>query len=191
MKLMTLSRTFLAIAFAIACFPAIAGDKKFLSSDDGKEKEDPQDFLKDYDKLVKGKEADWVYFAPDFNPKSVKTVTIKDFKASKGSHGKGIAEDGKEYVETWIDKQGLDWKVVPSGGDLTIEGNIANSWEPSGGARFWGGWMANPGACVELMAKSHGGEIAFEMRQKSRGSTGTDALENSIEKMLEEVKKRR
>ncbi|HLN58703.1 MAG TPA: hypothetical protein VK416_09085, partial [Thermoanaerobaculia bacterium] len=42
--------------------PAEAAKKTFLESDDAKEKDEPQKYLADYDKLTKGKDADWVYF---------------------------------------------------------------------------------------------------------------------------------
>ena len=51
----------LALVLALVAVPALA-EKKFLDSDDAKEKDEPQKYLPDYDKLVKGKDADWVYF---------------------------------------------------------------------------------------------------------------------------------
>ena len=41
----------------------------FLDSDDAKERDEPQKFLPDYDKLVKGKDADWVYFPDGRGPR--------------------------------------------------------------------------------------------------------------------------
>lgn len=183
-------RPLLVAALVLSCLPVAASEKKFTDSDDAKKSEDVQEFLKDYDKLTKGKEADWVYFAPGFDVKSIKTVTVKPFTSGHGSRAKMVAEDAVDYVTKWIERQKLPWEVVKSGGDLTITGSVANAWEPSGGARFWGGWMANPGAVTELMGKAKG-EIVFEMRQRSRGSTVTDAVENGIEKMTEELKKQK
>src|SRR5450830_1637214 len=122
--------------------PLAAAEKKFIDSDDGKKDDDaPQTFLKDYDKLVKGKEADWVYFTEGFDAKAYKTVRIKKFSTSvKGSRLRNADEDGAGYYEKHIQKGKLGWEVVSKGAaDLTLEGNIANAWEPSGGAKFWGG----------------------------------------------------
>jgi hypothetical protein len=187
------TRRFAFIAFA-ALFtfalgsPAAAKDDKFLDSKDAKQPDDPQTFLKNYDKLTKGKEADWVYFPDTFDPKAYKTVTIKSFGVTGGkpSRAKFAAESGQGYLEQWIKRSAkLGWSVVPDGGDLVIDGNIANAWEPSGGARMWGGWMANPGAVQELTAKDKGGKLVFEIRHKSRGSTIEDAVENGLEKIVE------
>jgi hypothetical protein len=178
------------LAFGLSV-PLAAAEKKFIDSDDAKKDDDaPQTFLKDYDKLVKGKEADWVYFTAGFDAKAYKKVRIKEFSTSgKGSRLKNVAEDGVGFYERWIQKSKIGWEVVPKGGDLTLEGNIASAWEPSGGARFWGGWMASPGTCQEVIGRDSGGKIVFQMRQKSRGSTMSDAVENGIEKIIENLKK--
>ena len=50
-----------ALGVALIAAPALAkGGKTFLDSDDAKEANEPQKFLPDYDKLTKGKDADWV-----------------------------------------------------------------------------------------------------------------------------------
>ena len=169
--------------------PLAASEKKFMDSDDAKKDSDPQTFLKDYDKLVKGKEADWVYFPERFDAKAYKTVRIKEFTSGKGSRLKSAAEDGAGYYEKWVQRGKLGWEVVSKGADLTLEGNIANAWEPGGGARYWGGWMANPGTCQEVIGRDSGGKIVFEIRQKSRGSTVSDAVENGIQKIVETLMK--
>jgi len=57
-----ISRRLLAVLAAaflvISVSTARAGDRKFLDSDDAKERDEPQKFLPDYDKLEKGKDAD-------------------------------------------------------------------------------------------------------------------------------------
>ena len=170
--------------------PAAARNDKFLDSKDAKEKDEPQAFLKDYDKLIKGSEADWVYFAQGFKASKYKTVKIQPFHITgKGHHVKSAAADGPDYYDTWISKSDLDWKVVQGGADITIEGNIANAWEPSGAASFWGGWMANPGVCQELIGRDSKGNIVFQIREKSRGSTVSDAVENGIENIVKTLVK--
>jgi hypothetical protein len=52
----------MAAAFFVIGVSAAQAEKKFLDSDDAKERDEPQKFLPDYDKLVSGKDADWVYF---------------------------------------------------------------------------------------------------------------------------------
>jgi hypothetical protein len=181
-----------AALLALGLSVPLAAAEKFIDSDDGKKDDEaPQTFLKDYDKLVKGKEADWVYFTEGFDAKAYKTVRIKEFSTSgKGSRLRNAAEDGAGYYEKHIQKAKLGWEVVSKGAaDLTLEGNIANAWEPSGGAKFWGGWMANPGTCQEVIGRNSGGKIVFQIRQKSRGSTVSDAVENGIEKIVETLKK--
>lgn len=159
--------------------PAEAARKNFLDSDDAKEKDEPQKYLKDYDKLTKGKDADWVYF-PSGNLKSFKTVTVKEFEENgRGREARDAAREGKDYMEQWLDKQGF--KVVKSGGDLVIEGNVFNAWEPHGAARYWGGWAANPGVGLEVVAMDAKGNILGEVRHKAKGSTIRDAVENGLE----------
>ena len=159
--------------------PAEAAKKNFLDSDDAKEKDEPQKYLKDYDKLTKGKDADWVYF-PSGGLKSFKTVTVKEFEENgRGREARDAAREGKDYMEQWLDKQGF--KVVKSGGDLVIEGNVFNAWEPHGAARYWGGWAANPGVGLEVVAKDSKGNIVGEVRHKAKGSTIRDAVENGLE----------
>lgn len=181
-----------AILFVAAALagPAAAKDKKFIDDDASKEKDEPTTWLKNYDQLVKGKEADWVYFV-DFNASKYKTVKLKDFSSEKGSRTKMAAEDGKGYLDQWISRsKKLGWEVVKDGkADLTIEGHVVHAWEPSGAARFWGGWYANPGAVQELMAKDSSGKLVFEIRHKSRGSTIPDAIENGLEKVVETLEK--
>ncbi len=188
----TLSFLAAAAITAALSLPAFAGDKKFIDSDDAKkEDEAPQKFLKNYDKLIKGKEADWVYFAEGFDAKAYKSVRIKPFAATgKNSRAKAAAEDGPGYYEKWLSKSKLGWEISGKGAaDLTLEGNIADGWEPSGAARAWGGWMANPGVCQEVTARDSKGKIVFEIRQKSKGSTLSDAVENGIENILKSVAK--
>ncbi len=175
-----------AIALAgfllLAVRPAEAGKgKTFLDSDDAKEKDEPQKYLKDYDKLTKGKDADWVYF-PNGSLKSYRTVTVKEFEENgRGREARDAAREGKDYMDQWLEKQGF--KVVKSGAELTVEGNVFNAWEPHGAGRYWGGWMANPGVGLEVVAKDSKGNIVAEVRHKSKGSTIRDAVENALEEV--------
>lgn len=168
----------MALALTLVAFPALA-ERKFLDSDDAKERDEPQKFLPDYDKLVKGKDADWVFF-PDGALSKYKTVSVKEFDhTGHGGDSRDAAKYGKDYMEEWLDKQGF--KIVKSGGDLVVEGNIFNAWEPRGAARYWGGWAANPGVGLELILKDSHGKIVGEVRHKSKGSTPHDAVENGLE----------
>ena len=166
-------------------------EKKFLDSDDAKEHDEPQSFLPDYDKLVKGSEADWVYFpGGGGNMKSYKTVSVKDFDhTGHGTECRESARDGRDYMEEWLEKSG--YKVVKSGGDLVIEGNVFNAWEPHGAAHYWGGWAANPGVGLEIIAKDSSGKVVVEMRHKSKGYTPRDAVENGLEDMTKSLVKGR
>ncbi len=108
------------------------------------------------------------------------TVTVKEFDENgRGRESRDAAREGKDYMEQWLDKQGF--KVVKSGGEVTIEGNIFNAWEPHGAARYWGGWAANPGVGMEVVAKDGKGNILAEIRHKAKGSTIRDAVENGLE----------
>jgi len=178
-------------AAAFGASSALAKEDRFLDSKDAKQEHDPQTFLKDYDKLVKGKEADWVYFPEKFDAKAYKTVVVKEYGSTGGTPSRvKLAQDAAlGYWEKWLEKKPPHWQVVKDGGDLTIETNFANVWEPSGSARFWGGWYANPGCVQELIGKDKSGKVVFEIRHKSRGSTPEDAVENGIEKILETLDK--
>jgi hypothetical protein len=177
-----------AVLFLFAMSMALRADQKFLGSDDAKEHDEPQKFLPDYDKLVKGKDADWVYF-PEGDLKKYKTVLVKEFEHNgKGREAKEAASYGKEYMEQWLQKQGFD--VVEKGpADLTVEGNVFNAWEPSGAARVWGGWGANPGVGTELIIKNKSGAVVGEIREKSKGSTVHDAIENGLEDCAKSISK--
>ncbi len=178
------------VAAALAS-PSLAGSG-FIGSDDAKEKDEPQSFLKNYDKMTKGKEADWAWFAEGVDLKAIKTVSIPVFESNgKGREPKRAAEDGQEYLEKWIDKSDLGWKLAKSGGDITLKGNVFNAWEPGTGARMWGGWMANPGCGLEVVGKDKSGKVLFEIRQKSKGSTPHDAVENALENVVKEIEKHR
>ena len=178
----------LAVVFALVAAPALA-EKKFLDSDDAKEKDEPQRFLPDYDKLVKGKDADWVYF-PEGSLSKYKTASVKDFDhTGHGSESREAARSGRDYTEQWLEKQGF--KIVKSGGDIVVDGNIFNAWEPRGAARYWGGWAANPGVGVELLIKTSGGKVVGEVRHKNKGSTIHDAVENGLEECAKAVAKGR
>jgi hypothetical protein len=165
--------------------------KTFLASSDAKESDEPQGYLPDYAKLVKGDDADWVYF-PNGSLKSYKTVLIKPFTSNTGGdhkiEGKHAAEYGPEYLTKWLEKQGF--QVVESGQtDMVVEGNIFNAWEPSGAGRFWGGVFANPGAGEEVICKDSKGTILGFIRHKSRGSTLKDAVENGLEEIAKSIAK--
>lgn len=181
----------IALLAASVALPALAKEKKFVDDEASKEKEEPSTWLKDYDKLVEGKGADWVYFE-GYSAGSYKSVAVKDFSANeKDREAKRAADYGKEYVEEWVGKsKKLGWEIVEKGkADLTIEGHVVHAWEPSGAARFWGGWYANPGATQEFIGKDASGKIVFQIRHKSRGSTVPDAIENGIEDVLESLEK--
>lgn len=181
----------LVLLAALVALPALAKEKKFVNDDASKEKDEPTTWLKDYDKLVEGKEADWVFF-DGYAAGSYKSVAVKEFSATeKDREARNAAEYGKEYVEQWVSKsKKLGWEVVDKGkADLTIEGHVAHAWEPSGAARFWGGWYANPGAVQELIGKDSSGKIVFQIRHKSRGSTVRDAIENGLEDVVKSLEK--
>jgi hypothetical protein len=174
-----------AVTLLLAASSALA-EKRFLDSDDAKERDEPQKFLPDYDKLVKGSNADWVYF-PGGDLSKYKTVSVIEFDhTGRGVEARDAAREGKDYAEQWLEKEGF--KVVKSGGDLEIEGNVFNAWEPSGAARYWGGWAANPGVGMELLCKA-GGKVVGELRHKAKGSTPRDAVENGLEDMIKAVAK--
>lgn len=165
--------------------------KTFLASDDAKESDEPQGYLPDYAKLVKGADADWVYF-PNGSLKSFTTVRIMPFSSNavdtRKVDGRHAAEFAPDYLKNWLEKQGF--KVVDSGqADMVVEGNIFNAWEPSGGARFWGGAFANPGAGEEVICKDANGAILGFVRHKSRGSTIKDAVENGLEEIAKAIAK--
>jgi hypothetical protein len=173
----------LAIAFVAS--PALGKSKNFLDSDDAKEANEPAKFLPDYDKLSKGKDADWVYF-PEGSLKKYKSVEVKDFvENGKGREAREAARAGKEYMEQWLERDG--YKLADKGAELTIEGNVFNAWEPGTGARIWGGWMANPGVGVEVLLKDSSGKIVGEIRHKNRGSTIEDAVENALEEVAKAI----
>ena len=180
----------LALFVGLVFASTLSADNKFVNSDDAKQHDEPQKFLPDYDKLVKGKDADWVYF-PDGDLKKYKTVLVKEFEnTGKGREAKEAASEGKEYMEQWLQKQGFD--VVEKGpADLTIQGNVFNAWEPSGAARAWGGWAANPGVGMELLIKNKSGQVVGELRQKAKGSTIHDAVENGLEDCAKSIAKGR
>ena len=163
--------------------PAEAAKKTFLESDDAKEKDEPQKYLKDYDKLVKGKDADWVFFPEGTGLKKGASVSVKEFQDNgRGRESRDAAGDGKDYMEQWLAKQGFN--VVKSGGDVIIEGNVFNAWEPHGAGRYWGGWMANPGVGLEVVARDSKGTILAEIRHKAKGTTIRDAVENGLEEVV-------
>ena len=176
---------------ALVALPAFAAGKRFQDDGASREKDEPTTWLKDYDKLVEGKEADWVFF-DGYSAGSFKSVAVKEFSANeKDKEARHAAEYGKEYAEQWIqESKKLGWEVVKDGkADLTIEGNVAHAWEPSGAARFWGGWYANPGAVQELIGKDASGKIVFQIRHKSRGSTVKAAIENGLEDVVKSLEK--
>ena len=177
-------------AFLLVGVSTARAEKKFSSSDDAKEKDEPQKFLPDYDKLVGGKDADWVYFPNGQGIKSFKSVTVKEFDETAGGRdARDAARDGKDYAEQWLEREGF--KIEKSGGEVTIEGNVCNAWEPKGAARYWGGWYANPGVCLELIAKDGKGTVVAEMRHRAKGSTIRDAVENGLEDMVKSLAKGR
>ncbi len=177
-------------AFLLVGVEAAHAQKKFLGSDDAKEKDEPQKFLPDYDKLVAGKDADWVYFPTGQGLKGFKTVTVNDFEETgRGREARDAARDGKDYTEQWLERDGFE--IAKSGGEVTISGNICNAWEPQGAARYWGGWYANPGVCVEVIAKDGKGTIVAEVRHKAKGSTLRDAVENGLEEVVASLAKGR
>ena len=176
-----------AAAFFILSLSTLSASDTFLASDDAKQKDEPAKFLPDYDKLVKGKDADWVYF-PKGSLKAYKTVMVKDFEYNgRGRDSRDAAHDGKQYTEQWLEKEGFN--VVEKGADIVIEGNVFNAWEPSGAARYWGGWAANPGVGLELLIKDKTGAVVGEVRQKAKGSTIPDAVENGLEDMCKSMAK--
>jgi hypothetical protein len=182
------------VVLSAVSFPGQAWAKKaktFLASSDAKEGDEPQAYLPDYSKLVKGDDADWVWF-PNGSLRSYKMVLIKPFTSNAvDTHkidGRHAAEYAPDYLKNWLEKQGF--QVVESGpSEMVIEGNVFNAWEPSGGARFWGGVFANPGAGVEVICKDAKGTVLGFVRHKSRGSTIKDAVENGLEEVAKAIAK--
>jgi hypothetical protein len=194
MRKQLLVRQAMATTFLLAVVfsgPALAKKTKtFLDSDDAKEADEPHSYLPDYGKLVEGKDADWVYF-PAGSLAARKKVVVKAFDSNAveahKAEGRMAAEYAPDFMKKWLVKQGFE--IVDSGGDMVIEGNVFNAWEPSGGARFWGGWMANPGCGIEVVIKDEKGDILGFVRHKSRGSTIRDAVENGLEEVAKAIAK--
>jgi hypothetical protein len=192
------TRAFFALAATVllgvaVSAPALAKKvKTFLDSDDAKEADEPQKFLPDYGKLVEGKDADWVYF-PNGSLATYKKVVVNAFASdaveAHAVEARHAAEYGPEFMKKWLVKQGFE--IVEANGDMVVDGNVFNAWEPSGGARFWGGWMANPGCGIEVILKSPKGEVLGYVRHKSRGSTIKDAVENGLEEVAKTIAKGR
>ncbi len=162
--------------------------KTFLESGDAKEADEPQKWLPDYGKLVEGKDADWVFF-PGGSLKTRRKVLVKAFESNAVEahkvEGRHAADYAPDFTKKWLAKQGFE--PVESGADMVLEGNVFNAWEPSGGARFWGGWMANPGCGIEVILKDPDGNVLGFVRHKSRGSTIKDAVENGLEKIVKAI----
>src|SRR5206468_12219689 len=84
-----------AALFVLTVSAAQAAEKKFLDSEDAREKDEPQKFLPDYDKLVRGKDSDWVYF-PEGSLSKYKTVSVSEFDHNgRGSETREAAREGK------------------------------------------------------------------------------------------------
>jgi len=171
--------------------PALAKKiKTFLDSDDAKEADEPQKYLPDYGKLVAGKDADWVYF-PNGRFQGGRKVVVNPFESNALDTHKVEARHAAEYapafLKKWLIKEGFE--IVDSDGDLVIDGNVFNAWEPSAGARFWGGWLANPGCGIEVVVKDPKGEVLGFVRHKARGSTIKDAVENGLEEVAQAIAK--
>jgi hypothetical protein len=193
----TQKRFLMVVVLGIAVGLVLAGpvfakkdSKTFLGSDDAKESDEPQKYLPDYAKLVAGVDADWVYL-PEGSLKKYKKVYVKEFVSNAREtyriDAKNAAEYGQGYLRQWLDQ--AKFEIVESAGaaDMIIEGNVFSAWEPSGGARFFGGWMANPGCGQEIIIHdSKGGLLGF-MRHKSRGSTIRDAIENGLDEMVKSI----
>jgi len=171
-----------ALAFALIASPALGKGKNFVDSDDAKETSEPAKFLPDYDKLTKGKDADWVYF-PESSLKKYKSVQVKDFvENAKGRDAREAAEDGKEYMEQWLERGG--YTLAEKGAELLIEGNVFHAREPGGGGF---GWMARSGVGVEVILRDGSGKVVGEIRHKSLGSTLEDAVENALEEVAKAI----
>ena len=117
----------LVLFAALVALPAFAADKKFVDDDASREKDEPTTWLKNYDQLVKGKEADWVFFE-GYSAGSYKTVAVKDFSSNeKDREARRAAEDGKDYAEQWIQKSGkLGWNTAGSGNCLLYTSDAAD-----------------------------------------------------------------
>ena len=84
--------------------------------------------------------------------KKYKTVTVKEFDENgRGREARDAARDGQGLHGAVAGEGGLQGRQA--GGELTIEGNVFNAWEPHGAARYWGGWAANPGVGMEVVAQ--------------------------------------
>jgi len=179
-----------ALVVAIAMPLAVAKPKLYSKSEDTGKVDEPEKFLPDYDKLAEGGNADWVYF-PAGSLKTYKSVTVKAFTSNATEEhqveAETAAKSGKKYLDQWLKKQGFN--LVEEGAELTFEGNVFDAWEPSGAGRYWGGWMANPGTGLEVMAKDSSGKVVAEIRHKSRGSTIKDSVENGLEEVAEAIAK--
>ncbi len=185
------------LGVALAAFLVLVGlstaraDKKFLDSDDAKEHDEPQKFLPDYDKLVKGSDADWVYFpGGGGNMKSYKTVSVKEFDHNgHGRECRDAARDGKRlHGAVAREERASRWSRAAR--DLVDRGQrLQRVGAARSGARYWGGWAANPGVGLEIITKDSSGKVVGEMRHKSKGSTLRDAVENGLEDMTKSIAK--
>jgi hypothetical protein len=183
----TFSRRLIAVFaagfFVLAVSSARASDKKFLGSDDAKEKDEPQTFLPDYDKLTKGHEADWVYF-PEGSLTKYKTVSVEEFDHTGHGDSRDAAREGKDYMEQWLEAGFWSRQVRRRHDRRGASSTPGSPWA----ARYWGGWAANPGVGLKLLIKANG-KVVGEMRHKAKGSTIRDAVENGLEDMTKDIGK--
>ena len=176
----------LSAAFLLLAVPtAQASDKKFVDSDDAKEKDEPQKFLPDYDKLVKGKDADWVYF-PDGSLSKYKTASVKEF--DHNGHGPSAARRRATARTTWSSgsrSRASRWSSRAA--TSSVEGNVFNAWEPTVRRATGAAGRPTRASGLELLVKDSKGNVVGELRQKAKGSTIRDAVENGLEDMAKAI----
>ena len=97
-----------------------AKGKTFVDSDDAKEKDEPAKFLPNYDKLTKGKDADWVYFH-NGSLRSFKTVHVHDFEENgRGRESRDAAHEGRDTADQ-VRHRFFDHLLPPGLGGVVAE----------------------------------------------------------------------
>lgn len=168
--------------------PRVVTPQRYVQDDDSRERGAQNRFLRDYDLLEKGAEADWVYLR-DFDARRYRTVAVKPYSPERGRSEAGrLAEEGKRALEAAIGRAtGLDaWTVVEGTADLVLHGNVTRVWTRDGSG---GGWAQNS-AVQELLGRDREGRVVLQMRHRSVGGSLRDLLSRGIGDFVSEMEAR-
>ena len=166
------------IALLAIPMAALAGDDKFMDSDEYKDKDFHKGIITDYSDMVKGDEVNWQWVEKGMKLEEYR-VSVESVVNKSDEHSRSMVEDvEKTFKDTFN-----DMNVNKPKGTLKVSLAIVDA-EPFNPGKAWipfvGGHQMQAGIGVEAIVTDPSGKVVAKLRDFDREGTKIDEAASKV-----------